>query len=138
MKRIIVSCLGVMLLLSSCQKFQNKAEKRYEAFLDSLRTEASASKTRIEDKGVVYVDDSVYVRSFDLVWETYTGETSRKCEYYVYALGAQGNYFELCKQNIWFERHMNYVDSMLMNDEKDKLRAKLLWSIAVSVGEEKK
>ena len=138
MRKILILSVAV-LLISSCKSFQNKAEERYEFFLDSLIKNAPVSdKAKIKDNGIVYADDSVYVRSFDIFWETYSGTQSRKSEYYVYALSAQGQYYELCKQSTWFEPHTKYTDRALMDTEKDKMRAKTLWSIAVSVGDERK
>lgn len=123
----------------SCQNFQRKAEKRYDFLLDSLQaTAVKSDKEEYLDKGLIYSNDSIYIRAFDIKWLTYSGEPSKYKVYYVFAKNWEGRFFELYKRDVWFEKYLNgYIDG-LMDSEKDKNKAEAMWSMAISVGEEKK
>lgn len=120
-------------------KLSKKSRKAIRFFTRCLQaTAVKSDKEEYLDKGLIYSNDSIYIRAFDIKWLTYSGEPSKYKVYYVFAKNWEGRFFELYKRDVWFEKYLNgYIDG-LMDSEKDKNKAEAMWSMAISVGEEKK
>lgn len=63
--RKILPLIFVFFLCGCINRFHSEAEERYNFFIDSIKHGFDSSQS-IVDEGMVYEDDSVYIRRFDL------------------------------------------------------------------------
>lgn len=135
MKKIKLAVfVAFIAMLASCGKsFHERAEERYTFIVDSLQKDADTYTNSHYEKDSVFIEnDSIYVRTFTIHWETYSGEKSNKVCSFVYVLGATGDEYELCKPSAFF---VNKMESLGPID--NEVFISVLKALTVVFGEKK-
>lgn len=137
----MIKILPLIFVFSLCgciNRFHSEAEERYNFFIDSIKHGFDSSQS-IVDEGMVYEDDSVYIRRFDLKG-TYplSSETYRDWVVYIYSRNFQNKRFECFLKKERYDNIMKFYrnDTFVTREEEDKHKAKALWSVAIAIGKE--